>query len=154
MVLSQDCDLEQDFRGREELSQRENDETEANLQASNNLLATILLCEVVRADQLRGTPNMDHKTWKRVRFNKDERYQYLSAVPALADRLGEGLSQLTLDFKRYFSLPTDQAYWELQQQARRRCFLVTPYAEHLSTRFFSFQCRIALPVDHHRLDAT
>jgi len=153
IVLSQDCDLDQDFRTREGLSQGEKDRTEAKAPSGNNLLTTILFCEVVRADELRDTPDMDSKTWKRVRFNKDERYQYLSAVPAFAERLGEGFPQLTLDFKRYFALPTEQVYWDLQRQAKRRCYLVTPYAEHVSTRFFNYQCRIALPVDHHRLDA-
>jgi hypothetical protein len=154
LVLSQDCDLEQDFRTREGLSEREDDNTQGKEPSSNNLLTAILFCEVVGADELRVSPDMDSKTWKRVKFNKDERYQYLSAVPSLADRLGQGLPQLTLDFKRYFALPAEQVYWDVQRRSKRRCYLVTPYAEHVSTRFFNYQCRIALPIDHHRLDAT
>jgi hypothetical protein len=53
-----------------------------------------------------------------------------------------------VDFRQYFSLPTEEAYFGAQP-ARRRCRLDTPYAEHLSHRFFSHMARVALPIDHH-----
>jgi hypothetical protein len=40
-----------------------------------------------------------------------------------------------MDFKRYFSLPTEEVYYRIDSEAKRRCRLVSPYAEHLSTRF-------------------
>jgi hypothetical protein len=144
VVLSQDCDLDQDFRTRQNAA----GEHESS---SSNLLSSIMFCEAVMADELRGSgSDMDSKTWKRVRFNKDERYHYLSRVPPLADLQGQGFSELALDFKKYFTVPTHVVYWQLRAQAKRRCCLLTPYAEHLSGRFFFYQARIALPVDHHR----
>jgi hypothetical protein len=96
---------------------------------------------------------MDSKTWKRVKFNKDERYHFLAGVPVSADLQGEGLPELALDFKKYFTIPADVVYWQVSILAKRRCFLMPPYAEHLSARFFSYQSRIGLPLDHHRYAA-
>lgn len=146
VVLSQDCDLDQDF------STRSVQRAPVGNAALNNALSSIIFCEVVTASELRGAggPDMDSKTWKRVRFNKDERYHFLASVPASADLQGEGLPDLALDFKKYFALPTHVVYWQATVLAKRRCYLVPPYAEHLSARFCSYQSRIALPIDHHR----
>jgi len=145
VVLSQDCDLEQDYRTRSA------EGASKAGQALNNLLSSIMFCEVVTAEELRNAgSDMDSKTWKRVSFNKDERYHYLAKVPAGADSKGEGLPELAIDFKKYFTIPTAVVYWQVDSWAKRRSFLATPYAEHLSARFFSYQQRIALPIDHHR----
>jgi hypothetical protein len=145
IVLSQDCDLEQDY------STRNRTRPAIGISDLNNLLSSIIFCEVIKASDLRDTgPDMDSKTWKRVKFNKDERYHFLAEVPASADLQGEGLPCLALDFKKYFTIPTDVVYWQVGLGAKRRCFLVPPYAGHLSARFFSYQSRIALPLDHHR----
>ena len=87
--------------------------------------------------------------WKRVKQNKDERYALLRSVPDRLDAQGSGLPSLGLDFKRYFTLPTDVVYEQVTRTARRRSALTATYAAHLSVRFFAFQCRLALPVDHH-----
>ena len=148
IVLSQDCDLEQDFNTRSDGG------TTSELSALNNLLSGVILCEAVKASDLREAgPDMDSKTWKRVKFNKDERYHFLAGVPAAADLQGEGLPELALDFKKYFTIPANVLYWQARAWAKRRCFLVSPYAEHLSARFFSYQSRIGLPLDHHRFSA-
>ncbi len=87
--------------------------------------------------------------WKRVRNNKDERYHFLERAPADCDAQGEGIQELGIDFKRYFTLPTDEVYrWIEMGVIKRRSTLRTPYAEHLSSRFAYFLSRIALPHDH------
>jgi len=55
--------------------------------------------------------------------------------------------ELGIDFKRYFTLPTAEVYYQIQRQAARRCCLRSPYLEHLSTRFHAYQQRLALPED-------
>lgn len=144
MVLSQTCDLEQDF------GIRQSPELGGLHSSQDKLLPCILFCEVLTADELRGQQGIKSDIWKRVKANKDERYQFLSAVPVSDDCLGKGLQELGLDFKRYFALPTAEVYLQLRLQpgAVRRCHLLNPYLEHLSTRFSYYQFRVALPRDH------
>jgi hypothetical protein len=85
-----------------------------------------------------------------VRENKDERYHYLRSVRPEEDLLSVGLEELTIDFKGYFTLPTDELYRQITVSVRRRCRLLSPYMEHLSLRFFQFQQRIGLPEDHFK----
>jgi hypothetical protein len=91
---------------------------------------------------------MNKDRWSKVKTNKDERYQFLEKVPSESDALGKGLPELGIDFKRYFCLPTDEAYYRLETDAMRRCRLRSPYLEHFSTRFSYFLSRVALPNDH------
>jgi len=134
IVLTQDCDLEQDFERRQE-----NEEP---------TLPNVLFCEVVTEDELKDAiPGSD--IWKRVRANKDERYQYLRAVKAEQDARGEGTPALGIDFKRLFTVPTEEVYARIATgEMARRCRLLSPYPEHLSHRFCSFHMRVALPAEH------
>ena len=60
-----------------------------------------------------------------------------------------GLPELGIDFKRHFTIPTDEMYKRLQiGEAKIRCMLMSPYLEHLSCRFAYFLSRIALPAEH------
>jgi hypothetical protein len=136
VVLSQDCDLDQDYR------RRQNGRID-------NLLASVLFCSVaVNDDAFRHGAGIGTKEWKKVIENREPRLHYLRAVPKADDIANQGLSDLIVDFRQYFSLPTEEAYF-CAQAAQRRCRLDTPYAEHLSHRFFSHMARVALPLDHH-----
>ncbi len=112
------------------------------------LLPNILFCEVATAEQLRGTAG-GSDIWKRIRQNKDERYQFLQKVELADDAAGEGLPELGIDFKRHFTLTTTEVYQRIKiGDTKRRCTLVSPYLEHLSCRFAYFLSRVALPLDH------
>jgi hypothetical protein len=138
IVVTQDCDVIQDFKPRQ-----------ANITTSDKLIPSVLFCEAVPAEELRyGGNGIKGDIWKRVRQNKDERYQFLEKVLPEDDLLGEGLPELGIDFKRYFSIPTDEAYYRLKAEAKRRCRLVGPYLLHFSSRFNYFQNRVALPAEH------
>lgn len=140
VILTQDCDLEQDFkvRGTDPLS--------------NKRIPNVLFANVSAAEALRGTPQttgIDSKMWKRISQNKDERYHFLQKVTPEADALQQGLPELGMDFKRYFNIPTDEVYKRIEiNEAKRRCVLQSPYLEHLSSRFAYFLSRVALPEDH------
>lgn len=139
IVVSQDCDLEQDYIRRNAGGQ--------------GTLPNVMLCEVYRAEvlrtQVRERDQLGSKDWKRgIAQNQNERFQYLQRVDPAEDLQREGLTALALDFKNYFTLPTDELYARLSRGIRRRCRLSTPYAEHLAHRFFKFQSRVALPRDH------
>lgn len=103
---------------------------------------------MIEAAGLRGAPGINSAIWRRIEQNKDERYQFLKRITPEQDTLGEGLPELGIDFKRYFTIPTDEVYVRLSAGVQRRCRLVSPYLEHLSTRFWYFQARVALPAEH------
>lgn len=140
VVLTQDCDLEQDY----------SDRFPAPVEGSAKLIQSVLLCEVVPAVALFGqVKKLGSKAWDRVRQNNDVRYHFLESVDAGCDTGNEGLEELAIDFKQYFSVPTDELYRRIElEEARRRTVLASPYLEHLSVRFAHFLCRIALPNPH------
>jgi hypothetical protein len=159
LVLSQDCDLDWDYRARSPLPG-------AVTVAEERKIPAILLCEVIAAANLRARPDINSSLWNTVKQNKNERYQFLEQVPAGQDAVRLGLPELALDFKRYFTIPAEQLYYQLRYQrlhrsfdveveeprivkAYRRCCVTSPYAEHLASRFAYFQSRIALPADHY-----
>lgn len=137
IVVSQDCDLDLDHQARN------------GTVAPDKQLPNILFCRVTTAEILRGSGGVDSGIWKRVKINKDERYHFLQKVDPVEDALGEGLPELGIDFKRYFTIPTEEIYLRLKRaETQRRCCLLSPYLEHLSTRFAYYQFRVALPSDH------
>ena len=92
---------------------------------------------------------MNSTIWDRVKKNKDERYHFLEKIPANCDACGEGLPELGVDFKCYFTLPTEEVYRRVElNKARRRSVIRSPYLEHLSSRFAFFLSRVALPQEH------
>ena len=121
IIVTQDCDLVQDFKPR----------SEGSLE-SDKIIPSILFCEVATAEQLKGRADIKSDIWKRIRQNKDDRYQFIEKVFSEDDLLGEGLPELGIDFKRYFTIPTDEIYFRIKADAKRRCRLVSPYLEHLS----------------------
>lgn len=137
IVVSQDCDLDWDFRARQGQAKE------------HRKMPNILFCEVTEATTLRGREGINSRIWKRISRNKEERYHFLQKVLPDQDTLGQGLPELAMDFKRYFTIPADELYIRLQHsEAKRRCRLLSPYLEHFTTRFFYFQYRVALPSEH------
>ena len=102
LILTQDCDLEQDFHSRH-----------PEIKPSDKLLPSVLLCQVFTAVELRGDPKKGGKNsemWKRIAQNKDERYHFLQKIEPGCDRVNDGLPELAVDFKKYFTIPTDELY--------------------------------------------
>lgn len=138
VILAQDCDLDQDFRVR------------SHATPSDKLFPTILLGEVSTAEELFGIIRQTNKKlWDRIQINKDERYHFLEKVEPGSDRLNDGLPELAIDFKRYFTIRTDEIYHRIGiGEVQRRTVLLSPYLEQLSARFAYYLSRIALPEDH------
>ncbi len=139
VIVTQDCDLEQHAAARATPKPKE-----------TSLVPAVLLVVASLFEAARGQfPGSDVR--KRAKQNKDDRYQFLAAMPPEADATGSGIEPLLLDFKRVFSYPTDQLLGSIERgEAMRRGRLVTPFAEHLSSRFGFFMARVGLPIDHHR----
>ncbi|MHB1674831.1 MAG: hypothetical protein ACYCSP_11365 [Acidobacteriaceae bacterium] len=129
VVLTQDCDLAQDFKVR------------SSPQPSIvKLLPNVLLCTADIAENLKnsGSIPIGSDIWKRIVQNKDERYQYIREVTTTEDGEGKGIPALLIDFKHAFSLPTDLIYGQLRRNEKRRAILTSPYREHLSSRYAYF----------------
>lgn len=139
VVLTQDCDLEWDFRYR-----RTADPADQG-RLANKTVPHILLCQADAAERLRGNQNIKSDIWRRISRNLDERYHILPEVSKELDRLSKGIPALALDFKRVFTIPTDELYYRLRFGAQRRCFLRSPFLQSLSSRFAYFLGRVALP---------
>lgn len=144
IVLSQDCDLEQDFTARQRLS-------EAGAFADpldERLLPNILLCFLATEGSILAT--LPAGTTIRNRFwqNKEDRYQFLRGVEPNQDAQNAGIPGLGIDFRRYFTVPTDELYRQLDFSCVRRCRLAPQYLEHLSCRFANFLSRVGLPRNH------
>jgi hypothetical protein len=143
VVLTQDCDLEQDFRARF----AEGDESNS----PDKLLYGVLLCSVHPEGKLKsgqhraGAKQFGRNEWKPVVKNQDPRYQYLG-TPTV------GTEPWVVDFKSYFMVPCDFLYGELKQGAVKRAVeMKSPYKEHLLQRFAWYLMRVGLPVDFDQL---
>ncbi len=137
VVLSQDCDLESDFK--------EN-------ASGGAVLPNVLFCDVFEAEQLRSKvkdeQNLGSRDWRLIKENKNERFQFLHAVKPEEDSKAGGLPELAIDFRLYFTVRTDEVYRRMGHSTGRRCRLSTPYVEHLADRFSYYLARVALPEDH------
>jgi hypothetical protein len=137
IILSADCDLAQDHDAR----------VAENL-SSDKLLPNVLLCEAFLSEDLRGANSLTSKPWADVKKNKSERYHFLAQVPPDRDLEGFGFDTLAIDFKQYFCVSVGHLLKQVGGEARRRCRLDHPFAQHLGQRFFAYQSRIGLPVEH------
>jgi hypothetical protein len=147
LILTQDCDLDWDFKARsahvDEL--RPGYEREENKRQAK-LVPNVLLCELATTDALRPRlPGSD--VLRRIRANQDERYHCLQAIAPGHDCVGIGIPELVADFKRLFSIPTEELYLRLALGMRRRALLRSPHLQHLSSRFGYYCLRVALPED-------
>ncbi len=146
IIISQDCDLNQDYffrfhkRGKERLT-----------------LPSIVFCEVTKAEHLvhgdrNATVFQEGAIRQDYRNNNDFRFHFIQAVPKSLDGADDGLPELGIEFKRYFTLPTDEVYRRIDlKQAQRHCRLLSPYREHFINRFYNYNNRVALPEQYESI---
>lgn len=132
VVLNQDCDLLQDYNARNS--------------GKGAPIESMLFYIAEPADDMRG--KIDGDIWKRVIQNNNDRYHFLSVVAAECDLIKVGLPKLIIDFKSFFTLPTEEVYRQCVKDAQRRTRLEMPYREHLQNRAAFYFQRIVLPEPH------
>jgi len=140
IILTQDCDLEQDHRIRF-----------SDIPNPVKMISNVLLCEVTTAQDSINLlkEKVQSSTWRRIVQNNDQRYHFLESVRPGCDHAYEGIPELVIDFKRYFSLPVAELYRRIEIQGTiRRTLMVSPYMEQVCRRFANYLSRIALPQDH------
>jgi hypothetical protein len=136
IIVTQDCDLDWDFRDRK-----------AEKSRSTKFLNSILLCEIATARAIRDNgENMNAKAWDYVKSHRDERFYFFETIPSACDSEQVGLPELTADFKRIFGVDAAFLYRQIEVGiVKRRTILASPYLEHFSRRYHSFHERVALP---------
>lgn len=136
IVLTQGCDLEQDYHASQD---------GGNV---NNKIPAVLFCDAIEASVLSARVH-NERIWSQIKSNSHERYHFFQAVEQGFDACGQGLPEMGVDFKRYFTVPTTEVYYRIRRgEALRRCCLESPYLEHFCRRFANFLSRIALPIGH------
>lgn len=132
IVVSQDCDLEWDYKARSEEA------------SEDKLLTHVLFCALFTPDETKSRSGKMSQLWKRVIQNQDERYHHLDEAPVNGTE--ENLPELIADFKTTFSLPVEFVYWLVStSQAIRKGALFSPYLEDFIHRLYSFLGRVATP---------
>jgi hypothetical protein len=141
IVVTQDCDLDWDYRARQE-----------GLSQSPKLLNSVILCEIGTAVQVRGIEDkgtMNSGEWNLVRTQRHERFYFFEKIPSEDELEQEGLPELTADFKKIFGIRPGDLYRQIDLElAKRRSILTSPYLEHFSRRYYSFHGRVALPAQY------
>lgn len=140
IVVSQDCDLTQDYNFRFNSKGK-----------PRNAVSNILFCEAMLAEDLvhgdeHGTVFEEGAIRQDYRNNNDFRFHFLQKIPKEFDALGCGICELGFVFKRFFSVPAQEAYDQIKiGLATRRTVLRRPYLDHFCDRFYNYNNRIALP---------
>lgn len=132
IVVSQDCDLEWDYKARQ---------GEA---PEGKLMTHVLFCDLFLEDELPARGKLTNELFRRVERNQDERYHHLPAAPVSGS--DEDIPELFADFKTTFSLPVEFIYWLVSTgQTIRKGALLSPYLERFMQRAYSFLGRVATP---------
>ncbi len=131
VVLSQDCDLLQDFKGREEGKH-------------DKYLPSIMISPAYPAEILRSGNHLEDysqsfntDSFKQLRQNNNGRYHFIHSDDSL------NVPELVIDFKHYFTIPRAVAYSVMFSG-----YIVTIaylFRENLSLRFCNYLSRIGLP---------
>lgn len=140
VIISQDCDLDWDWKARALPEQVKKDELD-----ENKLLTHVQFCELFKKEDIRWSRGFNSKLWERVTSGQDERYHQFNPAP-IGDSERGGLPNLYADFKRIFSLPVDYAYWLISCDfAIRKALIPEPYLRDFIQRLFSYLSRVAIP---------
>ncbi len=138
VVMTQECDLEQDYKLRFDDATAKED-----VEQHFNALQTVALCEAYPIEELaRVVSGYSHK---RARDNQFARYHCLEAG-ATPD--SESLPGLVLDLRRVFAIPVVPLYGQLStEEAKARRVGVIPdlHSHDLMQRSYSYQSRVAVP---------
>ena len=132
IVVSQDCDLEWDYKARFEGA------------SVHKLIAHILCCSLFSRYEITDETKQKSRMFELLKQNQDERYYYLAEAPVNGTE--DTLPEMVADFKTVFSLPTEFVYWLVSTgQAIRKGGLLSPYLEHFMDRLYHFLGRVATP---------
>lgn len=133
IIVSQDCDLEWDYKAR------------SNQTSDDKQLQHVLFCSLFLPDEIRVRSKLNSDVFRRVKQNQDERYHHL--MESCIEETDQMLPELYADFKAIFALPLEFAYSLIDKGiASRKGTLPSPYLEDFMHRLYGFLGRVATPV--------
>ena len=151
VVMNQECDLHQDYTARQASAAQHESAAQ-----HDTLVPSVLMCPAYFAAQLklgehlkqygRVMERINSDRWKLLKQNQNPRYHYLASWPAMQ------VQELVIDFKHFFTVPTEQLHQEYATPEHCLARLAFLYREDLSQRFASYMSRIGLPVPHHQIE--
>ncbi len=140
VVLTQDCDLEQDVSNRNAPSENRNNE--------DKYIHDVLLCPAFVAEQLRAGEHLESlgikgqiwnsDLWKHMKRNENKRFHFLKKDQT------KKINDIILDFKQYFTLSRDELY--THKDTKYLTSIRDMFREDLSLRFAQYLSRIGLPI--------
>jgi len=138
IIVSQDCDLDWDYQARKSGKSR------------SKILHSVLLCEVSIAQAVMDRDSISSNHWMNfVKNNFHLRYHFFEKVPSECASNQEELPELTVDFKKIFSVDVEFLYYLIgKNEVIRLAVMESPYLEHFSQRYHAFHSRVALPEPH------
>jgi len=138
VVLTQECDLEQDHKNRKEVGDKH-----------DKFIPSILLAPAYLAERLREGVHLEDlelkmekissKPWTTLKQNKNARYHFLPK------NIDFSVPDLVIDFKHYFTILRDHLYEILKEDEYYIASLADLFREDLSHRFTNYLSRIGLP---------
>jgi hypothetical protein len=139
VVLTQDCDLEQEFNSRDTISVGKNDKCLMSV-----IVAPLYNCEHFLVGEHLSNLKLEMQKFTRNKTphkiiiqNNNPRYHYIEFPNTIQ------ISPQVIDFKHYFTC--NLAYLEQHKTKNFICSISILYRELLSQRFSNFLSRIGLP---------
>lgn len=148
VVISQECDLQQDYTNRE-LNRTLQTENYHGGYIPSILLSPAFLSDTFRSGEHLSSGEKNKKSWKIERINssrwkiikKNNNFRY----HFLAGDLNIQMNDLVVDFKYYYTISREYFYNNFLKRKYYVSSLKPIYREHLSYRFFHYLGRIGLP---------
>lgn len=138
IVLSQDCDLEQDYNQRQDNASSTNDK----------FMQSILVCPAYIAESFKRGEHLKNMglimntwgrdKWKDIKSNQNQRFHYFPNDPA------NNMPEIVVDFKQYYTIPRDDIY-PLHKE-KYKISIAPLFREDISLRFATYLARIGLPI--------
>lgn len=152
VLLSQDCDLEQDWNASVSLTALSEDDLDERQKTEDKVLRHVILAPCYVEEAFREGQHLagrEMQKWSSrqmenlIRPNKHIRYHHMPGESGLLEQA------LVVDFKHYFSVERDQFYEYAKQRAEFEyvCSVAVLYREALSKRFGDYLARIGFPED-------
>ncbi len=156
VILTQECDLDQDKRNRTEFCEAESSNTGKTVN-HDKYLPTVLVCPCYPAAVFQEGNHLSMldltmrripgKEIAKIRSNLQLRYHCLSGCTELS------VPELIVDFKHMITVSTEVMRTRYNSADHHIARLRCPYREDLSQRFAAFLSRVGLPVEHHLIDS-
>jgi hypothetical protein len=137
IVLTQECDLEQDYKNRAE------DKEDHDKYIPMILMAPAYLAESLRygghlEDYGQKMQRINSKEWDKLRTQENKRYHHLKAD------IDKNIPELTVDFKHFYTIARDYFYNNIMNESYIASLTIL-FREALSQRLCNFISRIGIP---------